>query len=119
MEAIAFSTKPRESSVVAGWAFRQILDQNAAQNPHDFEMAKQFGKAKAIRGLCVHKLQPDLAAKMTTAIKKVVTGILSGEIRSGDRGSPLRRRENRSRISKGITTTSGDHPSFGSHTDSS
>ena len=83
MGAIAFSTKPEESWVVAGWAFRQVLDDTASQYPDDFEMAKEFEEAKAISGLMVYRLRPDLAAKVTSAIKNVVAGILSGQIRSG------------------------------------
>jgi hypothetical protein len=83
MGAIAFSTKPEESWVVAGWAFRQILDDIAAQHPDDSEIAGKFEEAKALSGLMVYRLHPDLAARVTTAIKDVAKGILSGAIRSG------------------------------------
>jgi hypothetical protein len=83
MGAIAFSKKPEESWVVAGWTFRQILDDTARQHPEDSEMATEFEAAKAISGLMVYMLQPDLAARTTRAIREVATGILSGEIRSG------------------------------------
>ena len=83
MGAIAFSTKPEESWVVAGWAFRQILDDIAGQHPDDSEIARKFEEAKAIGGLIVYRLHPDLAARVTTAIKDVAKGILSGAIRSG------------------------------------
>lgn len=83
MGAIAFSTKPEESWVVAGWAFRQILDDIAAQHPDDSEITRKFEEAKALSGLMVYRLRPDLAAKVTSAIKNVVAGILSGKIRSG------------------------------------
>jgi|SRR5882762_4465324 len=83
MGAIAFSTKPEENWVVAGWAFRQVLDDTASQHPDDSEMAREFEEAKAVSGLIVYRLQPDLAARVTSAIKDVATGILSGTIRSG------------------------------------
>ncbi len=82
MGAISFSTKPEDSWVVAGWAFRQVLDDTASRHPEDSEMAREFEEAKAISGLIVYKLQRDVAARVTTAIKDVVTGILSGKIRS-------------------------------------
>lgn len=83
MGAIAFSTKPEESWVVAGWAFRQILDDTASQHPEDSEMAKKFEEANAISGLMVYMLRPDFAARITSAIREVATGILSGTIQSG------------------------------------
>ncbi len=83
MGAITFSKNPEESWVVAGWAFRQILDDIVRQYPADSEMAIEFEEAKAISGLIVYKLKPDTAAKITTALREVATGILSGMIRSG------------------------------------
>jgi len=83
MGAIAFSRKPDESWVVAGWAFRQVLDDVASQHPEDSEMAKEFEEAKAISGLIVYKLRPGLAARVTGAIREVATGILSSTIQSG------------------------------------
>jgi len=83
MGAIAFSTKPEESWVVAGWAFRQILDDIAAKHPDDSEIARTFEEAKALSGLMVYRLHPDLAARVTTAIREVTAGILSGTIQSG------------------------------------
>jgi hypothetical protein len=83
MGAIAFSRKPDESWVVAGWAFRQVLDDVASQYPEDSEMAKEFEEAKAISGLMVYKLRPGLAARITSAIRDVAMGILSWTIQSG------------------------------------
>jgi hypothetical protein len=83
MGTIAFSTRPEECWAVAGWAIRQILDDVASQYPQDSEMAKEFEEAKAIDGLMVYLLRPDLAARVTNAIKEVATAILSGTIRSG------------------------------------
>lgn len=83
MGAIAFSKKPEESWVVAGWAFRQILDDVAAQYPNDAEMIKELNDAKALGGLMVYFLPPDIAARVLDAIKHVVSGILSGTIKTG------------------------------------
>jgi len=83
MGTIAFSSRPEESWGVAGWAIRQILDDVVSQYPQDLEIAKEFEAAKAIDGLMVYLLRPDLAARVTNAIRQVATGILSGTIRSG------------------------------------
>ena len=83
MGTIAFSTRPEQCWAVAGWAIRQILDDVASQYPQDSEIAKEFEGAKAIDGLMVYLLRPDLATRVTNAIRKVATGILSETIRSG------------------------------------
>jgi hypothetical protein len=88
MGAIVFSKKPEESWVKAGWVLRQILDDVSSHYPQDSEMAEEFERAKAINGLMVHLLQPDLAAKVTAAIREVATGILSGTILSGIADKP-------------------------------
>jgi hypothetical protein len=82
MGAIAFSKKPEENWVVAGWALRQILDDVASHYPQDSEIAEEFERAKAIKGLMVYLLPPSLAIRVTAAIREVATGILSGTIRS-------------------------------------
>jgi hypothetical protein len=83
MAAIAFSKDAEKSWVVAGWAFRQLLDDVIAQNPGDSEMAEKFAQSKTHSGLMVYLLGPEFAARVTSAIKHIVTGILSGTIRSG------------------------------------
>ena len=83
MGAIAFSRKPDESWVAAGWALRQVLDDTTSQHPEDSEMATEFKAAKAIDGLMVYLLPPELAARVTNAIRAVAKGVLSGTIRSG------------------------------------
>ena len=83
MAVIGFSDKPEEIWCVAGWAFRQALDDVVSQYPQELEMADEFTVAKANGGLSVDVLEPELAAKVTNAIRHVVTGILSGAIRSG------------------------------------
>ena len=83
MGAIAFSRRPEHSVVYAGWVLRQIMDDTASQHPEDSEMAQQFELAKADDGLIVYMLAPELAARVTAAIKGVAIGILSGAIHSG------------------------------------
>jgi hypothetical protein len=83
MGAIAFSRKPEHSWVRAGWVLRQVLDDTVSQNPEDSEMAQEFQAAKDTDGLMVYLLPPDLSARVTNAIRKVATGILSGTIHSG------------------------------------
>ncbi len=83
MGAIAFSKNPENSWVVAGWAFRQILDDTLSRYPEDAEMAKEFEVAKALSGLTIYSLRPELAARVARAIREVASGILSGAIRSG------------------------------------
>ena len=83
MGAISFSTESEHSWVKAGWVLRQVMDDTASQHPEDLEMAEQFEAAKAIDGLMVYLLRPDLAARITAAIRAAVEGILSGTIRSG------------------------------------
>lgn len=46
-------------------------------------MAEEFESAKAIDGLMVYLLRPELAARITAAIRETATGILSGSVRSG------------------------------------
>jgi hypothetical protein len=83
MGAIAFSKRPEHSVVYAGWVLRQVMDDTASQHPEDSEMAEEFESAKAIDGLMVYLLRPELAARITAAIRETATGILSGSVRSG------------------------------------
>jgi len=83
MAVIGFSDRPEEIWCVAGWAFRQVLHDVISQYPEDSEMAGEFTFAEANSGLSVDLLEPVLASRVTNAIGRVVTGILSGAIRSG------------------------------------
>jgi hypothetical protein len=83
MAVIGFSERPEEQWVVAAWAFRQVLDDTMSQHPEDSGLADKFAQSKTHGGLVVHLLDPELAARITSAIRQVVTGILSGTIRSG------------------------------------
>jgi hypothetical protein len=88
MGAIAFTKDPQEGWVVAGWAFRQILDDTASWHPSDSELAEEFDKAKAISGLMVHSLPPEFAARVASALRETAAGVLSGSIRSGIADKP-------------------------------
>lgn len=83
MGSIAFSKNQKHSRQWAGWVIRQILDDTAAQNPEDTQMAEEFDVAKSMDGLIVYLLPPEFAARVTKAIGEVATGILSGTIHSG------------------------------------
>ena len=88
MAVIGFSDKPEEIWCVAGWAFRQVLDDVMSQYPGDNEMADEFAVSKTYSGLSVDLLDPKLAARVTNAIRQVAHGIVSGTIRSGLHDQP-------------------------------
>jgi hypothetical protein len=88
MGAIAFSKNSEDSWVVAGWAFRQVLDDVASHCPTDAEVIAEFTEAKAISGLIVYELRPELARRVTSCIRQVVAGILSGSLKSGIHDQP-------------------------------
>jgi hypothetical protein len=84
MAVISFSeNKPEETWCVAGWAFRQVLDDIISQHPSDLKMAEKFDQSKTHGGLIIYLLEPEFAARITNAIRHVATGILSGAIPSG------------------------------------
>jgi hypothetical protein len=83
MGATAFSRNPEHSWAMAGWALRQVLNDTISQHPDDSEMAEEFNNPKDTDGLIVYLLPPDLAARVTHAIRNVAVGILSGAIHSG------------------------------------
>lgn len=83
MGAIAFSEQPEHIWVVAGWAFRQLLDDVSAKYPNDSEMRNAFDEAKAIGGLIVYRLQPDVAVRITEGIRAVASAILADTAQSG------------------------------------
>ena len=82
MGVISFSDTAERIWYVAGWAFRQILEDVLAQNPNDREMAEQFERAISISGLILYVLERTLADRITASIRDVATGILSGRIQS-------------------------------------
>ena len=83
MAVIGFSDKPEEIWCVAGWAFRQILEDVVSQYQEDFEMADAFAIAETHSGLGIDLLNPPLAERVTKRLRKVAEDILSGTVRSG------------------------------------
>jgi hypothetical protein len=83
MAVISFSDQPMEIWCVAGWAFRQLLDDVISQHPENAEMAAKLEESKTYGGLVLYLLKPEMADKLATAIRKVAEGILSGAIPSG------------------------------------
>ena len=83
MALISFSEKEGETWVVGGPAFRQVLEDVLEQCPGDSEMVERFEWATESSGLCVDRLSPELADRVTNAIRHVTEGILDGTIRSG------------------------------------
>jgi hypothetical protein len=78
MGAIAFSRKPEHIVVYAGWVLRQVMDDTVSQHPADSEMVEEFESAKAIDGLMVYLLPPELGTRIIDAIRKTTAGILAG-----------------------------------------
>lgn len=74
---------PTDTWKVAGWAFRQVLDDVVAHYPADVEMAEKFEESKTYGGLILRLLPKEFAARIAEAIFEVTTGILSGTVRSG------------------------------------
>jgi hypothetical protein len=83
MAVISISKSPEDIWCVAGWAFRQILDDVLSNNMGDIEMAITFEQSKTHGGLILYILQPAFATKIKRAIIQVASGILSGKIQSG------------------------------------
>ena len=71
------------SWVVAGWAFRQIIDDVIAQFPADAELASCLQEHREFKYLFVNHLPPELGSRMTRAFNEVSEGIVAGRIRSG------------------------------------
>jgi hypothetical protein len=88
MAVIGFSDNPDEIWHIAGWAFRQVLDDVTSQYPEDSEMADAFDLAKIYKALNIDLMEPEFAARITNAIWQVATGILSGTLRSGIHEQP-------------------------------
>lgn len=87
MAVIGFSDRPEEIWCVAGWVFRQVLEDVVSQC-EDPEMADAFTHAETQSGLHIDLLEPELGVRVTNAIRNVVRGILSGAIRSGIHDQP-------------------------------
>jgi hypothetical protein len=99
---IGFSDDPENVWCVAGWAFRQVLEDVLARNPYDQEMAEAFFIAETQSGLHIDLLEPPLAARVTSAIRDVAEGILSKEVHSGIFDKPYSNAETVEQYRKGL-----------------
>lgn len=83
MGIIGFSPLPEDMWYVAGWAFRQVLDDVSRQHWNDKELVEEFELAELHGALMLDRLEPSLAGRIEAAISNVVNGILAGDIPSG------------------------------------
>ncbi len=83
MGVISFSDSAEHTWHVAGWAFRQVLDDVSRHYADDREIVEKCEQAKMYSGLIVYSLEPSLAARLKEAISEVATGIRAGTISSG------------------------------------
>ena len=88
MAVISFSDKAEETWCVAGWAFRQLLDDVITQYPNDMEMVDKLEQSKTHSGLVLDLLEASFADRISNAINHAANGILSGSIRSGIEDQP-------------------------------
>jgi len=88
MAVISFLEKQEHNWVVARWAYRQILEDVISHCPADSEMIGVLADKMESDGLLMEFLEPALAARITSAIKRVAEGILSGAIRSAIQDKP-------------------------------
>lgn len=83
MGVISFSDNSEGTWCVAGWAFRQILDDVARLYAAHTELVDKFEQAKLHSGLILYLLEVSFAERIKQAIRKVANGILAGNIQSG------------------------------------
>ncbi len=83
MGVISFSDRAEHIWYVAGWAFRQILDDVSRHYTDDLEIVEKCEQAKWYSGLILYLLEASLAARLKAAINEVATGIRAGTISSG------------------------------------
>lgn len=80
---IHFSDKQENVWIVAGWAYRQVLEDVVAHCPSDSQIAAEAILAKDVGYVFINELAPPLASRFARAIRESCEGILSGAIRSG------------------------------------
>ena len=84
MGVISFSDDGgKDTWKVAGWAFRQVLDDVSRQYADDLEIVEKLEQAKLHSGLILYSLEPSLAERLKGAINDVAGGIRAGTISSG------------------------------------
>ena len=82
MAVIGWHNEP-DSWVVAGWAFRQILEDVLSQRSTDPEMISELERARDLKYLFIDSFNGELANRLADAIRDTASGIHSGKIRSG------------------------------------
>lgn len=110
MGVISFSRQSEQTWQVAGWAFRQVLDDIAQLYPDDTEMQEQLERAKLYDALSVYALSQEMAAKVVGGIRKVAEGILAGTIKSGIGSQPYGDIETQSQYKSGLRELLGVLP---------
>ena len=85
---VSLSKNPEDIWYVAGWAFRQLLEDVSGQYADDAQILAELEKAELHAGLILHSLDAPIADCITQAISKVIDGILNRSIRSGIEDKP-------------------------------
>ena len=85
---VSFSERPEDIWYVAGWAFRQLIEDVSRQYANDPEIVDQLEKAEIHHGLMIDDLDPLIADRITDAVSKAIDGILNHTIRSGIEEQP-------------------------------
>lgn len=85
---VSVSKSPEDTWLVAGWAFRQLLEDVTKNYAHDPEVVEGLEKAELHYGLILDSLERSLADRITEAVSNVVDGILNNTIQSGIEDRP-------------------------------
>ena len=85
---VSLAKNPEYIWYVAGWAFRQLLEDVSRQYAYDTQIVKELEKAELHYGLILHSLDAPIADRITQAISNVIDGILNHTIRSGIEEQP-------------------------------
>lgn len=80
---VSLSKNPEDIWYVAGWAFRQLLEDVSGQYADDAQILEELEKAELHDGLLIHSLDAPIADRITEAISNVIDGIRNRTIRSG------------------------------------
>lgn len=83
MGVISFSENPEQTWQVAGWAFRQVLEDVLQLYPSDKSLHEEFEQAEIYDSLSVYSLSQEMADKIVEGIRQVIEGVLTGTIESG------------------------------------
>jgi hypothetical protein len=73
----------RDGWVVAGWAFRQLLEDVRSECPTDPEIVSELERARDLKYRFIDSFNGELAKRLADAIRDTASGIPSGRIRSG------------------------------------